>query len=280
MSVPIGVFPQLISLPISANLCCPHAGLVSPGTRALECMREATSSMYTADPLLRTYRPDPLRTWHPHLRSHDFIRVCSSQWETTHPRTAAAFGHAQGDTHISVILCYHLPEDITDQLVQLTSMNPDGQTWAEMASRDEFARAIKLSIQAREHIIRRYMELTQMEPKQSDKRFVHITADVLVPDVDTLAGRLPVYYSGCAPTHNRNDGIVSMSRSDPDAPFYWWSGPYTPGHPGGASWEMPDAMHAMPVVGASLKWNKSTLGLMAEAGHNIENGYTKLVPIV
>jgi len=55
-------------------------GLMNPGTRALEALRTVTSSVYPADPLLRVYRPDPLRTWHPHLRAHDFIRVrnCSS----------------------------------------------------------------------------------------------------------------------------------------------------------------------------------------------------------
>ena len=255
-------------------------GLLSPGTRAVECLRTATSSEYSADPLLRTFRPDPLRTWQPHLRSHDFIRVCSSQWETTHPRTASAFGHAPGDTHITVVLCYHLPEEITDQLMQIACMNPDGQTWAQIAARDEFARALQLSIKVREHILRRYMELTAMEPKQSDKRFGHTTADVLVADVDTLAGRLPVFYSGCTPTHDRHDGVLGMSRSNPDAPIYWWAGPQESDHPGGGPWEMPDVMHAMPVVGAGLRWNKSTLALMAEAGHDIGNGYTKMVPIV
>ena len=255
-------------------------GLVSPGTRALEALRGVTSAAYPADPLLRVFRPDPLRSWQPHLRQNDFLRVCCSQWDAAQPRMAAAFGHAPGDTHFYVVLCWHLPEEVADQLLQLARLNPDTQSWAQLAGREEFARALRLSVQAREHMLRRYLELTAMEPKQSDKRFTHTTSDILVPAVDTEQGAAPVFYSGCAPTDGKPDGVISLSKNDPDGVIYWWAGPYTPDHPGGMAWEMPGAAHAMPTVGTSLAWTKSVLGTLAEAGHNIENGYIKLTPLI
>ena len=183
---------------------------------------------------------------------------------------------AQGDTHFYVLVCWHLPEEISDQLLQIAAHNPDGQTWAQIAGREEFARAIRISIQARESIVRRYMELAALEPKQSKNRFVHTTADVLVPGTDGS----PSFYSGCAPTNSKPDGVLSLSKSDPDAPVFWWSGPQDPDHQGGGPWEMDDAMHAMPVVGSSLKWNKATLASLAEVGHRIETGYVKLTPLI
>jgi len=157
-------------------------------------------------------------------------------------------------------------------------MNPDSQTWSQIAHREEFARALKLSMQARENMFRRYLQDAALEPKNSDKRFVHTTADVLVRSPGSEGP--PVFYSGCSPTDSRPDGIISLSRSDPDAPMFWWSGPPTTEYPGGGPWEMPEIHHAMPVVGSSLKWNKATLGSLADVGHRIECGYMKLVPLV
>lgn len=251
---------------------------MSPGTRALAGIRAVTSSAHPSDPLLRTYRPEPMRTWQPNLRGNDFMRICHSQWEATHPRTAAAFGHAAGDTHFYALVCWHLPEEISDQLLQLAACNPDGQTWSQLAAREEFARAVQISVQAREAMIRRYLELSALEPKQSDRRFVHTTSDVLVSNAGPSG--TPAFYSGCAPTDVKSDGIISLSASDPDAPIFWWAGPPSPDHPGGGPWEMPDAMNAMPVLGTALKWNKATLTAMADVGHHIETGYVKLTPII
>ena len=255
-------------------------GLVNPGTRALEAMRSVTSAAYPADPLLRVFRPDPLRSWQPHLRSNDFIRVCTSQWDATHPRMAAAFGHAPGDTHFYAVLCWHLPEELADQLRQLLCLNPDAQTFAQIAAREEFTRALRLSEQVREHMLRRYMGLTSMEPKQSDKRFTHTTSDILVAGVRVDgAVPAPAFYSGCAPTHTKSDGVISLTKNDPNAAMYWWAGPYSPDHPGGQPWDMPGSMHAMPTTGTALAWTKSLLGTLAEAGHSIEHGYIKLTPL-
>jgi len=193
-------------------------GLVNPGTRALEAMRSVTSAAYPADPLLRVFRPDPLRSWQPHMRSNDFIRVCSSQWDATHPRMATAFGHAPGDTHFYAVLCWHLPEELADQLRQLLCLNPDAQTYAQLAAREEFTRALRLSEQVREHMLRRYMGLTAMEPKQSDKRFTHTTSDILVAGVRVDGTTpAPAFYSGCAPTNLKADGVISLTKNDPNA---------------------------------------------------------------
>ena len=144
-----------------------------------------------------------------------------------HPRTAAASGHVAGDTHFYAVVCYHLPEEVADQLKQIMGLNPDGQTYGQLAARDEFARALKISVMARENFLKRFMSLAALEPKQSDKRYVHTTADLLERCGDDV-----VFYSGCASSATRPDGVISLSKSDADSPMFWFSGSQSADHPG------------------------------------------------
>ena len=255
-------------------------GLVNPGTSALAALHTCTSEAYPADPLLRTYKPGYLKTWKPHLKENDFIRICSSSWDSVHPRTAAAFGHSPQDTHFDVVLCWHLPEEMADQLLQLACLNPDGDSWTQMAKRKEFELATSVSVAARENILRRFMEVCGLAPSPGTQ-FVHTLSDVLVADV--TAGEVSdgvAFYSGCTPTDRQNGGVLSLSQSDANLPMYWWHGPHTTESQGGGAWEMPPSMHGFPVVGTGLQWRKDVLRVLSEAGHRIENGYAKLTPII
>ena len=57
------------------------------------------------------------------------------------------------------------------------------------------------------------------------------------------------------------------------------AGPHTPDTPGGTAFEIPGSANAMPCVGSTLSWRRATLATLAEAGHCLDNGYAKLVPI-
>lgn len=252
-------------------------GLFNAGQPALEAFRSLTSEAFPRDPLLRMYRAKYLDTWSPELGASDFIRVCYSNWENVNPRTAASFGHNTHDTHYYLALCYHLPPELADQLLQLVRLNPEKQTWAQLAARKEFRRAEEISRAARESLIRRFMAAMSLEPKQSDRRFIHTTCDVLVPDAG--AGGVVAFYSGCAPCHQEQGGVVSLTESDPDAPIFWWHGAYTPDNPGGEPFEVPGTANAMPVLGTKLAWKRGTIDLLADAGHRIDNGYVKLTPL-
>ena len=202
--------------------------------------------------------------------------VAYSTWDTVNQRTAAAFGHAPHDSHFYLTLCYHLPMEMAEQLLQLARMNPDGQSWRQLAQRKEFARALEVSRVARESLLRRMMDELKLQPKQADQRFVHTTAEVLVATADGGVA----YYSNGTPTNLAQGGVLSMTESDPSLPMFWWHGPHTPDSPGGEPFDMRGTHNAMPCLGRALTWKKSTLATLAEAGHAIENGYIKLTPIV
>ena len=282
--------------------------MVGPNTNALASLQQATSEAFPDDPLLRTYRPQYLKTWKPHLSAKDSIRICYSTWESVHPRTAAAFGHspqagfaqvklfqkllafskassffksfASQDTHFYVVLRWHLPEEMADQLMQLARINPDGDSWEQLARRKEFELAIQISIAARENIIRRFLAECNLETKKSDGRFTHTTTDVLLPDVvATGVSNGVAFYSGCAATDREQGGVLSMTQNDPDQNYFWWHGPYTPDNPGGEPWDQDAALHGMPCTGIGLTWKKQVLEILAECGHRIEYGYAKLTPI-
>lgn len=261
-------------------------GLLMPGNSALSAMVGATSSAYPKDPLLRTYRPDFLNVWKPRLNGNDFIRIYYSTWDAVHDSTRSAFGHGAQDVHFYVLLCWHLPPEMADQLLQLVRMNPDGQSWKQLAERKEFSRALDVSQRAREDIIKRFLESTALQQKQTDKRYVHTAADVLVSGAAASVPGAPAetpasvaYYSGCAPTHLNRGGIISLTGSSPMEPAYWWHGAPTPEHPGGEPWQMPGSGNGWPVLGTELVWNKSTVSVLSAAGHKRANGYVKLIPV-
>ena len=136
--------------------------------------------------------------------------------------------------------------------------------------------ALVVSIAARENIIRRFLEAMDLEPKHSERRFSHTTADILVPDVDNHVA----FYSGCAPTDRQENGVVSLTRSSKHENAFWWHGNHTGDCVGGMPWTMDACAHAMPVTGESLEWTKTVVETMGKAGHRIENGYVKLEPIM
>jgi hypothetical protein len=257
-------------------------GLFNAGQRALDAFRKMTSDECPGDPLLRLFRAKYLDAWNPHLGPADSVRICVSTWDTVAERTRAAFGHCAHDSHFYVVVVWHLPEETADQLLQLARLNPDRQTWAQLAARNEFRRAEEISRAARESIARRFLAYVALEPKRSEPAFVHTTTDVLVPDVrcDRLSHPSVAYYSDCACSSASAGGVVSMSESDPDATHFWWHGPHTPEHAGGEAFEMPGSAHAMPVFGTKLAWKRATLALLADAGHKVEHGYAKLSPIL
>ena len=206
--------------------CAP--GLINSGQRALAEFRKLTSEDFPDDALLRMYRARFMEGWSPALATHDFLRVCQSSWESVHPRTAAACGHATHDTHFYLVCCYHLPPEMADQLLQLARLNPDGQSWRQLAQRKEFSRALDVSKKARESLLQRFMALTSLQPKQADGRFHHTTSDVLVANAGSDSATGVAFFSDCAPTNVEQGGVLSMTESNPDAPFYWWHGACPP----------------------------------------------------
>lgn len=169
------------------------------------------------------------------------------------------------------------------------------QTWAQLAARKEFERAVEVSVKAREDILRRLLQLTAMEPRRSNaQKFVHTTTDVLLANVDAqLPGKDKIspncvaFYSHCAPTtrspHERAApfaGVLSVQENSPNAPAYWWHGKHVPDLPAGEPWEMQGTEHAMPVFGPSLKFSKKMVAGMEAAGYPAEGfGFVKLMPI-
>ena len=119
---------------------------------------------------------------------------------------------ASQDTHFYVVLRWHLPEEMADQLMQLARINPEGDSWEQLARRKEFELAIQISIAARENIIRRFLAECNLETKKSDGRFTHTTTDVLLPDVvATGVSNGVAFYSGCAAT-DREQGTQLFKR--------------------------------------------------------------------
>lgn len=259
-------------------------GLVSPGHPLLESFRALTPTGSTEDPLLRTYRFNFLNTWRPRLREGDFIQIYYSTWDTVNAHTRAICGHGPQDVHFYFALCWHFPEEMAEQLLQLARLNPENQTWGQLAARKEFERAVEISTKAREDILTRFMSRVALEPKRSVKqRFVHTTTDILVPGlVSKLPGKpKPTscvgFYSNSAPTHLSGGGVLSITENSPNEPAFWWHGRHTPENPGGEPWEMEKVFHAMPVMGPTLKFGKKTIGLLGGLGG--PDGGVKLMPI-
>lgn len=262
-------------------------GLFLPGHPALDALRPMTAG--PGDPLLRTYRPDFTRVWQPRLKTNDFVQVYMSTWDTVHPATRAVNGHGAQDVHFYFLVCWHLPEEISEQLMQLVRLNPERQTWAQLAARKEFERALEISVKAREDILRRLLDLTALEPKRSLKnRFAHTTTDVLVGGVETQlpgkdrpSGNCVAFYSGCAPTNRSPGGCLALTESSPSEPVFWWHGRHAEEHVGGHPFDMPETVHAVPTLGPALKFNKKLVALLGGAGLDIAaNGYMRLQPIL
>lgn len=114
-------------------------------------------------------------------------------------------------------------------------------------------------------------------------KFVHTTTDILVPNLQTQGKSKLVpctgFYSHCAPTHLRENGVLSLTENSPNQPAYWWHGRPSGSHMGGEAWEMPAIAHALPVLGPSLKMRGKTLGPLRANGFDEEYGHVKLVPI-
>lgn len=259
-------------------------GLVSPGHPLLDAFRKLTPEGCADDPLLRTFRVNFLRSWKPALKQDDFIQIYYSTWDTVHPQTRALNGHGPQDVHFYFALNWHLPEEMAEQLMQIARLNPENQTWAQIAVRREFERAIQVSKEVREDLLMRFMSRVSLEPKRSMKqRFVHTTTDILVPGIVAQVNGKPKtcvgFYSGCAPTHTQNGGVLSITENSPNQPAFWWHGRHIPDHPGGEAWEMPDVAHAMPVSGAYLKFGKRTIATIESHGWAGAHGCVKLTPI-
>jgi 8-oxo-dGTP pyrophosphatase MutT (NUDIX family) len=124
-------------------------GLVSPGHPLLDDFKRLTPTGSIDDPLLRTYRVNFLNSWRPRLREDDFIQIYYSTWDTVNPSTSALSGHGPQDVHFYFALCWHFPEEMAEQLLQLVRLNPEGQTWGQLAARKEFERALEVSTKAR-----------------------------------------------------------------------------------------------------------------------------------
>lgn len=219
-------------------------GLFMPDTNALRTLaRTCTSPDYPNDPLLKTYNPFYLKEWAPHLAENDFVRMYTSDWANVHDTTCTSFGHSRGDLRFYIVIRWDLPPEITDQLLQLVSVNPDKETWKELSERKEFKRALDISIAVRENIAERFAKHMGLSLRHSDRKFVHTTSDILVPNAqacvpgtDGEKRAAVAMYNACAPTHLAPGGVVTLTMADPREPVFWWHGPPTPENPGrGAS---------------------------------------------
>ena len=254
------------------------------GHPLLESFRKLVPSGTTDDPLLRTYKVNFLNAWKPALKQDDFIQIYYSTWDTVHPQTKALSGHGAQDVHFYFVLCWHLPEEMTEQLLQIARINPEDQTWAQIAARKEFERAVEISMKAREDIMMRFMSRVALEPKRANKhKFVHTTTDVLAQNLSVQGKTKQVscvgFYSHCAPTHQQPGGVISISENSPNQSAYWWHGRHSPDHQGGEPWEMPGVHHAMPVFGPTLKFGKRTLASLESSGWSGMYGCVKMTPI-
>lgn len=54
-------------------------------------------------------------------------QVYYSTWDTVHPATRAVAGHGPQDVHFYFMLCWHLPEELAEQLMQIARINPEKQ---------------------------------------------------------------------------------------------------------------------------------------------------------
>ena len=89
-----------------------------------------------------------------------------------------------------------------------------------------------------------------------------------------------VFYSGCAPTHTAEGGILCLSNSDPSKPVFWFHGARKTGLVGGSPWSQPGSANAFPTLGGSLSCNKKFLESMAKVGYREGWGYSKLQTVV
>lgn len=196
--------------------------------------------------------------------------------------------------HFYAVVGWALPEEIADQPAHVLKCNPGGLTWGELLKRTEFADAEALSLNVRNRLLTRFVSACKLELKASCKRPVHTTYNVF------RLARLPgategeedgdeerpcsVFYADCAPTHDREGGLLSVQRAagrggEPPTVF-WFHGPRKVGVPGGGAWDMPQAAHAFPCAGAGLQCNMAFLDTMVKAGYRAAWGYAKLVPII
>lgn len=265
-----------------------------PGVIAREMhdfLHAYTSEDYPDDPLLRKFHPDPFSVWDPQLRDGDFLGVFKSTWDRTNKNVKAMAGHSDGQVHFYAAVGWTLPMEIVDQLMLVIKTNPKASTWKGLVSRKEFARAEKLSCDVRTRLLTKFLATVKLFPKESCRNVVHTTSDVfrhasLSPtDVgeegdENETKDYVVFYSGCAPTHTAEGGVLAMSNSDPNKPIFWFHGPRKTGLIGGTAWHQPGSANAFPTLGGSLMCNRKLLEVMGRAGYKEGWGYAKLHPIL
>lgn len=263
-------------------------GLFLPKSDAHDVIsKHCTSPSFPDDPLLRKFNPFFFKNWVPHLAENDFARFYMSDWETVHETTCVSFGHTRGEPRFYIVVRWDLPAEMTDQLLQLVSVNPCKETWKELAERDEFKKAVDISQKVRQSLAERFAKLIGVSLRLADRRFVHTMSNVLVsnanvsvPGTNGEKRAAVAYYEGCAPTHTSQGGIVTLSSSDPRETVFWWHGPPTPDDPGGEPWDVRDGGNAWPMIGSNLVWKKGTLSMMSSAGYLQGNGFAKLAPVL
>jgi len=301
-------------------------GLINPGTPAMAALSEHMSPDYPQDSIVQPFRPGYMKgrsAWVPHLGPRDCIRVCHSKWGNVNPQTAAVWGHGDMDDHFYVWIKWHLPESIADQLWQLVRINPERQSFKELATRKEFTRALEISKAARESIVSRFLKLIgrallsekalsekarltgprRAQPRAEAERQEDVPHDERRPRPRRvllrrrrprlLLQQLLPHAPRARPPRPRaaragrpraapqsQGGVISMTENDPDSPIYWWHGEHDPDTVGGDSWEAAGIAHAMPCLGPTLAWKRSTVDALVHSGFHVEHGYVKLTPIV
>jgi hypothetical protein len=234
------------------------------------------------DPLLRRHRPaDGARL---RLQADDYIMFGSSDWDTASRETKTGAGHAPGARHYYAAVRYALPVESVDQLKMLVYLNPNNDTWRKLASRKPFERALETARAARAGFLRDALAGAGLRPRRSCPHVTDTASDVFDDDVirvdtgDETAGEGIAFFSGCAPTHRAERGLVTEMGPERDAGLLWLHGPPS-AKTGGEPWKQALSANSVPVRTPS-RVTRRTLDAFERAGWDKTNGYVKIEPIV
>ena len=236
------------------------------------------------DPLLKTFDPQYAAEPKLKLQSDDYVAFCVSDWANVSDETKALAGHKEAQRHYYAVIKFDLPIECIDQIKMIIYTNPNSDCWNKLIERKVFERIHSTALAVRMSLLTRAMSAIGLKPKKSNPRPVDTMSDVF--DSNSISVGLDngqeaegvAFYSGCAPTHRADRGMVMPMGPDRSDGVLWLHG--APGEAiGGLAWKQPATVNSLPTNGQQ-KITKKIMDFFVSAGWSKNWGYAKIEPIV
>lgn len=236
------------------------------------------------DPLLTTFDPQYASSPRLKLQSNDYIAFGVSDWAAVSDETKALAGHKEAMRHYYAVINFEMPIECIDQIKMIVYTNPSSDTWRKLIERKVFQRVHETVQAVRLSLLTRAMSAIGLKPKKSNPKCVETFSNIF--DTNEISVGLDngqeaqgiAFYSGCAPTHRAERGLLMSLAPDRSDGVLWLHG--TPGESiGGRAWKQPASVNGLPTI-APTRITKKTMDSFVAAGWKREWGFAKIEPII